>query len=231
MPARPGASLLLLGLFLVAICGAPALLDWSSASADGGRPAGDSVSHGQLRILDAQGKPGGQCPLEHTDVKAEVIGFLARVTLTQEFHNPMEEKIEAVYLFPLPPRSAVDQLTMDVGGQVIRGEIKRRAEAQRLFAQARTEGRVAALLDQERPNLFTQAVTNILPGATVKVMISYVETLFYENGVYEFTFPMVVGPRYIPGERKSGAESDNSDNKQAIAGTDQVPDAARITPR
>jgi Ca-activated chloride channel homolog len=71
----------------------------------------------------------------------------------------MEEKIEAVYLFPLPRRSAVDQLTMDVGGRVIRGEIKRRNEAQRLFAKARTEGRVAAILDQERPNLFTHAVT------------------------------------------------------------------------
>jgi Ca-activated chloride channel homolog len=118
----------------------------------------------------------------------------------------------------------VDQLTMDVGGRVIRGEIKRRAEAQLLFAQARTEGRVAALLDQERPNLFTQAVTNIPPGAAVKVTISYVETLSYEDGVYEFTFPMVAGERYIPGEKPG---DDPDDGK---AGTDQVPDAARITP-
>jgi Ca-activated chloride channel family protein len=181
-----------------------------------------------LRILDSKGKPGGLCPLKHTDVKAEVSGFLARVTLTQEFHNPMGEKIEAVYLFPLPQRSAVDQLTMDVGGRVIRGEIKRRNEAKRLFSQARTEGRVAALLDQERPNLFTHAVTNILPGASVKVTISYVETLHYEDGVYEFTFPMVVGPRYIPGKTKRGDGPD--DGKPAKAGTDQVPDAARITP-
>jgi Ca-activated chloride channel homolog len=177
-----------------------------------------------LRILDAQGKPSALCPLKHTGVKAEVSGFLARVTLTQEFHNPTEEKIEAVYLFPLPPRSAVDQLTMDVGGRVVRGEIKRRAEAQRLFEQARTEGRVAALLDQERPNLFTHAVTNISPGAAVKVTISYVETLPYEDGVYQFTFPMVAGERYIPGE-KPGDDAD--DGK---VGTDQVSDAARIRP-
>src|SRR5262245_1224625 len=223
MPFRPGASLLLSLLFLAAFCGASAFLGRSSASARTS-DANDKITQGQLRILDSQGKPGGLCPLRHTDVKAEVSGFLARVTLTQEFHNPRDEKIEAVYLFPLPPRSAVDQLTMDVGGRVIRGEIKRREEAKRLFAQARTEGRVAALLDQERPNLFTQAVTNILPGASVKVTISYVETLPYEDGVYEFTFPMVVGPRYIPGEPKPG------DGKRAAAGTDQVPDAARIAP-
>jgi Ca-activated chloride channel homolog len=227
MLSRPGASLLLLCLFLAAVCGSSTLLDRSSASA-GTSSANDKITQGQLRMLDSQGKPGGLCPLKHTDVKAEVSGFLARVSLTQEFHNPRDEKIEAVYVFPLPPRSAVDQLTMDVGGRVIRGEIKRHEEAQRLFAQARTEGRVAALLDQERPNLFTQAVTNIPPGASVKVTISYVETLHYEDGVYEFTFPMVVGPRYIPGGTKSGDEQD--DDKQAAVGTDQVPDAARITP-
>lgn len=223
MPARPGACFLLLCFFLAALCSAPAFVDRSSASAQTGA-ANHKVTQGQLRILDAQGKPGGLCPLKHTDVKAEVSGFLARVTLTQEFHNPKEEKIEAVYLFPLPPRSAVDRLTMDVGGRVIRGEVKRREEAQRLFAKARTEGRVAALLDQERPNLFTQSVTNIPPGATIKVTISYVETLSYEDGVYELRFPMVVGPRYIPGETKP------DDGKQAAAGTDQAPDAARITP-
>ena len=120
MPVRPGASLLLSCIFLAAICGVPASLDWSSASAQGSGQAGDGVTQGQLRILDAQGKPGGLCALKRTEVKAEVSGFLARVALTQEFHNPAEEKIEAVYIFPLPSRSAVDQLTMDVGGQVIR---------------------------------------------------------------------------------------------------------------
>src|SRR5262245_21132259 len=227
MPFRPGASLLLSLLFLAAFCGASAFLDRSSASARRSA-ANDKITRGQLQILDGRGKPNGLCPLKHTTVKAEVSGFLARVTLTQEFHNPREEKIEAVYLFPLPQRSAVDQLTMDVGGRVIRGEIKRRDEAQRLFAQARTEGRVAALLDQERPNIFTQSVTNIPPGATVKVTISYVETLPYEDGVYEFTFPMVVGPRYIPGKTKR--DDGPGDGKPAAAETDQVPDAARITP-
>jgi Ca-activated chloride channel homolog len=227
MSARPGASLLLFAFFLAALCSAPAFLEPSSATAQTSA-ANDRTPQGQLRILDAQGNPGDLCPLKHTDVKAEVSGFLARVTLTQEFHNPKGEKIEAVYLFPLPQRSAVDQLTMEVGGRVIRGEIKRREEAQQLFARARTEGRAAALLDQERPNLFTQAVTNILPGAAVKVTISYVETLFYEDGVYEFTFPMVAGERYIPGEKRPGDEPD--DGKQAAVGTDQVPDAARIRP-
>ena len=224
MPAKPGTSILLFGLVLSAFC--VTVLDRSSASAQTA-PANGRITQGQLRIRGATGLPGDSCPLKHTDVKAEVSGFMARVTLTQEFHNPRDEKIEAIYLFPLPQRSAVDQLTMEVGGRVIRGEIKRREEAQQLFARARTEGRVAALLDQERPNLFTQAVTNIPPGATVKVTISYLENLFYEDGAYEFTFPMTVGPRYLSGQAKP---SDGSNGEQqAAARTDQVPDAARLT--
>jgi Ca-activated chloride channel family protein len=81
---------------------------------------------------------------------------------------------------------------------MIKGTIKRREEARAIYEAARASGRIAGLLDQERPNIFTQAVANIVPGATVKITISYVEALPYEAGSYEFVFPMVVGPRYMP---------------------------------
>jgi Ca-activated chloride channel homolog len=179
---------------------------------------------GSLITLDDDGKPAGLCPLKHTDVKASISGFLARVTVTQEFENPYEDKIEAVYTFPLPQDSAVDDMTILVGDRTIRGKIKEREEARQIYEAARNAGYVAALLDQERPNIFTQSVANIEPGKKVTVTISYVETLKYEEGFYEFSFPMVVGPRYIPGNAtgKSGGGW--------APDTDQVPDASRITP-
>jgi Ca-activated chloride channel family protein len=137
--------------------------------------------------------------LEHTDVRVEVSGFVARVTLTQRFGNPYSEPIEAVYTFPMSDRAAVDTMLMKVGNRVIRGNIKEREEAQRIYQQARDAGKTASLLDQERPNIFTQSVANILPGENIEITISYVEYLKYEEGEYEFSFPMVVGPRYIPG--------------------------------
>ncbi len=153
--------------------------------------------------------PKGICPLKHTEVKAKISGPLARVTVTQEFENPFQEKIEAVYTFPLPADSAVDDMTMLVGDRTIRGLIKPRDEARKIYEEARRNGRIAGLLDQERPNIFTQAVANIMPGAKVKIEISYVETMPYEGGSYEFHFPMVVAPRYLP---------------------TRVPDASRISP-
>ena len=165
------------------------------------RAAGKSdnrITQGSLRVADPSGKRAAECPLKHTDVRAEVTGFISRVTVTQEFENPFTEKIEAVYVFPLPQAAAVDDMTMQVGGRTIKGRIMRREEAQAAYREAKERGHVASLLDQERPNIFTQSVANILPGQGVKVTISYVETLKYEAGTYEWSFPMVVGKRYVP---------------------------------
>jgi Ca-activated chloride channel homolog len=166
----------------------------------------------------------GACPLRHTDVQAEVTGTLARVTVTQIFENTFNEKIEAVYTFPLPHEAAVDSMLMKIGDRTIRGDIKRREEARAIYEAARNSGRTASLLDQQRPNIFTQSVANIPPREQVHITISYVETLPYEEGEYVFAFPMVVGPRYIPGTptgRQGGGWSPD---------TDRVPDASHITP-
>ncbi len=182
------------------------------------------VTQGELNAVGNEGKPLGLVPLKHTDVKAEISGFLSRVKVTQEFENNFTEKIEAVYVFPLPNNAAVDDMTMRIGERIVKGKIMKREEAKEVYEAAKSQGKIASLLDQERPNIFTQSVANILPGEKITIEISYVETLKYEAGSYEFVFPMVVGPRYIPG---------NPTGKQGggfAPDTTQVPDASRITP-
>ncbi len=161
------------------------------------RAQDQAPTQGSLQAFDKDGKPAGECPLKHTDVKAQVSGFLSRVTVTQEFENSFPNKIEAVYKFPLPDAAAVDDMTMVIGERVIKGKILRREEAQAIYTAARQEGRIASLLNQEQANIFTQQVANILPGQSIRITISYVETLQYEDGAYEWSFPMVVAPRYV----------------------------------
>lgn len=192
------------------------------------------VTQGALRIVQSDGGIV-ECPLKHTDVKAEVSGFIARVRVTQTFTNPTSEKIEAVYVFPLPHEAAVDDMTMVLGDRKIVGLIKRRQEARAIYEQALASGQTAALLEQERPNIFTQSVGNIAPGQDVRIEISYVDVLRYDVGTYEFHFPMVVGPRYIPGS-PSGSSPEPRPAGQVgkvsppVANTDRVPDAERISP-
>ena len=122
---------------------------------------------GRLEALDPEGNVLGPCPLEHTDVDVEVSGFFSRVSLTQTYHNPYAKKIEAVYTFPLSHRAAVDRMTMTIGDRVVVGEVMERQLARRIYEAARAAGYVASLLEQERPNIFTQSVANIEPGAEV----------------------------------------------------------------
>ncbi|MFN0104839.1 MAG: VIT domain-containing protein [Bryobacteraceae bacterium] len=153
---------------------------------------------GMLARLDGSGQVNGPCPLEHTAVSADVQGPVARVRVRQVFRNPTSEPVEAIYTFPLAAGGAVDEMTLRIGDRVVKGTMKRREEARAIYDAARRQGKLAGLLDQNRPNVFVQRVANIPPNAKVEVEIQYVETLRFEAGRYEFVFPMVVGPRYSP---------------------------------
>lgn len=155
-------------------------------------PRNDAQAHAGLVPL----------PLKHTSVDASVAGYIASVNVTQQFHNPFAEKIEAVYQFPLPQDAAVSAFVMTVGPpdapRRIRGIVREKEEAEQLYAQARAQGFNASLLTQVRPNIFEQKVANIEPGQQIDIDITYFNTLSYADGWYTFVFPMVVGPRFNP---------------------------------
>ena len=137
-------------------------------------------------------------PLTHTAVHAKLVGYVGTVDVTQHFENPFDEKIEAVYVFPLPERAAVSEFVMTIGERRIRGILRERAAAERIYREARAQGHQASLLTQHRPNVFEQKVANIEPGNRIDVDIRYFHTLAYRDGWYSFAFPTVVGPRYNP---------------------------------
>lgn len=153
---------------------------------------------GALYALSLDGASIRKCTLQHTDVSARISGYIARVTLKQQFRNPFKEKIEALYTFPLDANAAVDSMSIQHGTHKITGSIKRREEARLIYDEALAAGKTAALLDQERPNIFTQSIANIEPNGRVDVTISYVTILPFESGKMSFVFPTVVGPRFDP---------------------------------
>jgi Ca-activated chloride channel family protein len=163
----------------------------------------DDPGSGELRYSQKDGKTV-PFPLKHTEVSAKVTGYIARVTVQQQYQNPFAEKIEAVYVFPLPENAAVSDFVMTIGDRKIRGIIREKEEATRIYMEARAQGYAASLLTQERPNIFTQKVANIEPGKRIDIDITYFNTLAYQDGSYTFVFPMVVGPRYNPAGSTDG---------------------------
>lgn len=161
-----------------------------------------------------------------TKVRMDITGVINRVTVEQFFTNPSNEWVEGVYVFPLPEDSAVDHLTMFVNERIIEGQIKEREEAKKTYEKAKSEGKSASLVEQQRPNIFTTSVANIAPGATIGIAIQYQQAVLIDNDKFSIRFPMVVGDRYIPGTMVATPVNALG----VVPNTHQVKDASKITP-
>ena len=185
----------------------------------------DDVGRGSLLLRDGEGAPLFDAPLVGTQVEITVSGLVARAHVVQTFLNPGDGWVEGVYVFPLPETAAVDHLTVRIGERIIEGRIKEREEARRIYEAAKQEGRKAGLLESERPNIFTTSIANIGPGEEIAVEIEYQQVLSYDRGRFSLRFPMVVGPRYIPGPIRTVSLGNDG---WSLANA-RVPDAGRIT--
>lgn len=186
---------------------------------------------GQASLLFKQNGQYSEAAQLNTDVAMKVTGMINRVTVKQSFSNTTDNWQEGIYVFPLPENAAVDQLRLKIGERIIEGQIKEKQAAKKIYTQAKKQGKQAALTEQERPNIFTTSVANIAPHETIIVEIEYQQIVHYDNGVFSLRFPMVVGPRYIPGKPLIEGQSIEIFSGMGWAvNTDQVPDASRITP-
>jgi Ca-activated chloride channel family protein len=197
------------------------------AGLSGGQTDGGPPKCGEGSLLYRSPISGRYEPvsLVHTDATLDVRGLVAAATVTQQYVNSSTAPIEAVYIFPLPPDAAVYDMEIRIGQRVIRSEIHERAEAKRTYEAAKSEGKRAALLEEERPNIFTASIANIMPNDRIDVRLRYVEPLRWEEGRVRLVFPMVVGPRYIP-----GTQAVDHSGAGWASDTNAAPDASRITP-
>jgi Ca-activated chloride channel homolog len=160
----------------------------------------------RMEVRRADGETG-RFALEHTHVEAAVSGYVAAVDVEQRFVNVYDETVEAEYVFPLPAQAAVTDFVMEIEGRRTIGIVRRRAEAEAIYAAARARGHTASILRQERPNVFTQRVANVPARGRVRIALTYCERLVFDDGWYRFAFPMAVRARHHSGD---GAPSDES---------------------
>jgi len=217
-----------LGLVLtLAVSAFPAPL----APEAGDPPSPRDATSGCLLVRRGPEQPYTSAPGLATEVHIRVFGVVARATVVQRFKNASEDWVEGIYVFPLPEGAAVDHLRMKVGERVIEGVIREREAARAEYERAKEAGHRASLVEQERPNIFTSRVANLGPGEEVQVEIELQETLAFDEGEVRLRFPLVVGPRYIPGQPQAGQALDGEPRGHGSAlDTNEVADASRITP-
>jgi Ca-activated chloride channel family protein len=201
------------------------VLAWGSAEADGVEQGGVEL---KLRSLDGQLLQAA--PLLKSDVQIQITGILAKVRVEHLFINPSQSWMEGTYQFPLPAESAVERLDMQIGERLIQGRIEEKQRAQQIYRKARERGQRASLMSQQRANIFSLSLSNIGPGEEIRVTIEFQHQARYTESRFELRLPLVIGPRYIPGNPLSSGGSPGLVQRGWAEDSDQVEDASQITP-
>jgi len=167
-------------------------------------------------------------PLKDTSVAINVSGVIADVKVVQTYRNEGTRPINATYLFPASTRAAVYSMRMTIGDQVIYAKIKEREIAKKEFDKAKEEGKSASLLEENRPNVFSMKLANIMPNDDIKIELRYTEVLVPNDGVYEVVYPTVVGPRYTTGEKAKTGQVNSPSLHEGESPTSTLHISARV---
>jgi Ca-activated chloride channel homolog len=230
MPSLLPAIVLAIAAFLAVTPGPARAAEAAAKVAKFVTPA--EMRSGSL-LLKSEGDRFVEAPLVGTDIDLVVSGPTARARITQIFHNPTDGWVEAVYVYPLPEGGAVDTLKMVIGERIVVADIMERAKAREVYEQAKSAGQKTALMEQERPNIFTNSVANIGPGETVVVQLEYQEPVRQSGDLFSLRAPLVVAPRYnpLPIVQTVDLSADGRGWGQVTGGVnDPVPDRDRIEP-
>lgn len=189
--------------------------------------------HAEESNTDAQDKTGSpyfyvesketgtDCfPLKKTDVTAVIEGVVADIHVVQTYTNAGTNPLNARYVFPASTQVTIHGMQMQIGNQVVTATIKEKEEAKQEFETAKSEGKSASMLSEERPNVFTMDVANIMPGDEVHIDLHYSELIASTEGTYQFVFPTVTGPRYV------GSIKDDSGNRDEWTATPYLPEGS-----
>ena len=147
-------------------------------------------------LIDGMDTATDSFPLKETNVSVNINGIFAETFVTQTYSNEGQEPINATYVFPASSRVTIHGMKMEIGDEIITAKIKEKEEARHDYEQAKSEGKSASLLEQQRPNVFTMDVANVMPGDIIRIELHYTEMITPTDGIYQFVFPTVVGPRY-----------------------------------
>lgn len=233
-------TLLVVSLLLLMLSIAPARASVEGLSLE---PVPNGVQSGQLLLQSTVNGSYTPAVIHASKVHFDISGMLSTVSVEQTFRNDSPDYVEGVYAFPLPDTAAVRFMEMEIGGRRIVGKIREKEEAKKIYKAAKKAGKKASLVEQQRPNLFTNRVANIGPGEEITVRLEYVQSVVFDANTFSLRFPMTITPRYMPGSVLSKAgdfHGDDIEQEQPLLlnpylgwsqATDQVPDAHAISPK
>lgn len=131
-------------------------------------------------------------PLEvsshHVDVKID--GQVAVTSIDQEFYNPNDQRLEGIYMFPVPKGAHIDKFSMEIGGKMVDAELLRADKARQIYEDIVRKMRDPALLEYAGRDLFKARIFPIEPRSRKPIKISYTELLRSDAGTVTYSYAL-----------------------------------------
>ncbi|ARD45207.1 marine proteobacterial sortase target protein [Colwellia sp. PAMC 21821] len=140
----------------------------------------------------------------------EINGLIAYAQIKQVFINPYDIELEGKYQFPLPENSAIKHLKVKVADKEIIGQIMEKEAAKKVYKRAKKQGKKASLVQQQRPNLFTNNIANIPAQSTVVVTLEFIMPVTFNQNSFNLKLPLAMTSRYQSDHHQKSPAEQNS---------------------
>ena len=141
---------------------------------------------------------GTDFPVTAIDINGAIDGDGVTWTIEATFENPLDAPAEAVFTLPLPVGAAVTGMTMKIGDREVAAEIKEREAARIEYEEAKDQGHSAAIMEQQRAEIFSVTVGNIHPGEAISVVIELHDRAAIDGIQASVRFPTMIKERFTP---------------------------------
>ena len=126
--------------------------------------------------------------IKTVDVRTQIDGQIAATHVDEVFFNEMNQRVEAIFVFPLPENAVITDLYYWFNGVRYKAEIRERRQAVEDYNKKLRQHLDPALLEYLGNNLFRLRIAPINPRSEVRFEITYTELLPYEFGKVRYKF-------------------------------------------
>jgi len=144
-------------------------------------------------------------PLISLDTQVNIIDSIARVTLTQIYHNPYPRPIEIEYLFPISDIGCFDSFEAIYEEKSVKGIIKKKDVAKKEYDEGVARGDMMgyAEIKEETPDVMKVELGNLPGGKLVTIKLTYIQKLeISQNKYWKFHLPSTLTPRFDKNPKK-----------------------------
>ncbi|MBU3090578.1 VIT and VWA domain-containing protein [Clostridium sp. CF011] len=151
--------------------------------------------------------------LKEVNIRGNLCGEFAEYTIDHVYENKGSNNVEAIYTFPIPDGAVISGFEAVLGGRTIKGLIQDKEEANKLYENLKGKDNNTFMLEEFKDNIVRIFIGKIIPNEVVKIKVSYIEELSYENRNLKLIIPTIITPINLSTNNNLLSNKDSSTNE------------------